>query len=176
MKFNSCVIKDLFMIEQSPFYDNRGSFRRHFCENELKRMNIKFMVSQANISSNKKKGTLRGFHYALETTKEHKILTCITGSAWNVTIDLRKKSPSYLKVFQTKLLSQDFSCIYIPSGCANAFLTLENNTNFHYYMNTFYDEKKVFGFRFDDPLFDIDWPIKPLIISENDKDLPYLKI
>ena len=176
MKFKTCVIKDVFIIEQSPFYDIRGSFRRHLCLNELNKMDINFKVSQANISVNSKKGTLRGFHYALEKTKEHKILTCISGSAWNVTIDLRKTSPTYLKVFETKLLAKNFSCIYIPSGCANAFLTLESNTNFHYYMNTFYDNEKVLGFRFDDPIFNINWPIKPLVISENDKVLPHLKI
>lgn len=175
MNFEKKNIEDLFLIKQEINYDERGAFRRHFCKRQLRKNGIFFNVMQGNISDNYKKGTLRGFHYNTEKSKENKILSCLNGRGWNVTIDLRPNSKTFLEKFEFEISSQKKVSIYIPAGCANAFLTLEDNCLFHYYMGSYYNKKSNHGIRYDDPYFNIKWPILPKIISENDKNLPFYK-
>lgn len=175
MKFEKTNIQNYYIIRPEVLSDNRGIFRRHFCKKFFFDIGVNFNVKQGNISENFKVGTLRGFHYNEIPSKEDKLLSCITGSAWNITIDIRKKSPTYLKKIALELSSENKYSIYIPAGCANAFLTLKDNTVFHYYMGDYFESKKDKGFRFDDPSFNISWPIEPKIISEKDLGLPYYK-
>lgn len=168
MKIVEQKIEGLFIIKPKILKDKRGNFRRSFCKKELKKAKIIFTVSQGNISENMKKGTLRGFHFQKKTKKDSKILTCVRGKVLNVTIDLRKGSKSYFKNKRTILSDQNRFCLLVPSGCANAFLTLENNTIIHYYMNDYYKKNLDSGIRYDDPKFKIKWPIKPVVISDRD--------
>jgi len=151
--------------------DKRGSFHRSFCEKILKKK-INFKIKQCNISINKIKGTLRGFHYQAKPFKESKIITVVSGSIYNVTIDLRKKSKSFLSKNVIELSSNNNNLLLIPAGCANAFLTTSKNAIIHYYMNQFYEDQnigKYKGFKYDDKFFNIKWPIKPRVISAKDK-------
>ena len=100
MLIKSTKFHRLFIIIKKPFIDKRGYFFRDFCNNELKK--IKFYIKQINISFNKKKYTLRGFHYQQKPFKEDKIISCIAGEILNVCIDLRKKSKTYLKIFKRR--------------------------------------------------------------------------
>ena len=175
MIFNQQQIADVFLIEPQSHSDERGLFRRHYCEKELKENGIDFTVKQANVSENSKKHTMRGFHYQEAPSKESKIISCISGSVFNVIIDLRKNSPSFLKWQAFNISSDSRQSLYIPVGCANAFLTLENNTLIHYYMNDFFTTESL-GFRYNDPLFSINWPEKPNCISNKDNNYPDLII
>jgi dTDP-4-dehydrorhamnose 3,5-epimerase len=164
-------IADVFLIDSQSHNDERGLFRRHYCENELKEIGINFTVKQGNISENANKYTIRGFHYQKVPSKESKIISCISGSIFNVIIDLRKNSPTFLKWQEFNISSESRQSLYIPVGCANAFLTLENNTWIHYYMNDFFTTDSL-GFRYNDPAFPICWPVKPEHMSEKDRNYP----
>jgi dTDP-4-dehydrorhamnose 3,5-epimerase len=175
MIFQQQQIADVFLIEPQSHSDERGLFRRHYCEKELKENGIDFRVKQGNISENTKKHTIRGFHYQKAPSKESKIISCISGSVFNVIIDLRKNSPTFLKCQEFNISSDSRQSLYIPVGCGNAFLTLENNTWIHYYMNDFFTTDSL-GFRYNDPAFSISWPAKPEHMSEKDRNYPDIDI
>jgi dTDP-4-dehydrorhamnose 3,5-epimerase len=171
MIFKKQEIADVYLLESQSHKDERGLFRRHYCEKELKHNGIDFSAKQGNVSENSKTHTMRGFHYQKNPSNESKIISCIKGSIFNVLIDLRKTSPTFLKWQYFNLSSENRESLYIPVGCANAFLTLEDNTWVHYYMNDFFVTDS-YGFRYNDPCFKINWPFKPKFISEKDLNYP----
>ena len=175
MKFVKTKIKDCFVIKNNIIKDKRGSFTRSFCEKLYKKNKIRFIVKQTNISENLKKGTFRGFHYQSKSYSENKIINCISGSIFNVVIDLRKKSVTYKKTLIAKISDKNKISIFIPAGCANGFLTLEDNTYISYLMSDYYEKnkKKYSGIRFNDKLLaNIKWPIKFKVISKKDLSYP----
>jgi dTDP-4-dehydrorhamnose 3,5-epimerase len=166
MLIKSTKFDRLFIINKNPFRDSRGSFVRDFCKKKLKKLNFK--IKQVNISFNKKKYTLRGFHYQKKPFEEDKIITCLSGAIINISIDLRKSSRTYLKIFKKKLSEKNNQSIHIPKGFANAYLTLMSNTKILYYMSQYYIPKKGLGIRYDDNFFSIKWPNTPRVISNKD--------
>ena len=172
MKFEKLKIKDLILIKSNIFSDERGHFRRSFCEKEMKKNNLNFKVKQGNISENLNKYTLRGFHYQKGSKKESKIITSVIGEIHNVVIDLRKDSPTYKQTLSINLNDYDKFSLFIPGGCANAFLTLKKNTIIHYYMGDYFNPNTYSGIRFDDPFFSVKWPHKPVYISSRDLQFP----
>ena len=175
MNFIRLKIKNQYLIKHNLFKDKRGAFRRSYCINNFKRKKINFSAKQGNISENRFRGTLRGFHYQ-NNRSDSKLITCISGKILNVTIDVRKDSSSYLKITKNILSAKNKHSIFVPGGCANLFLTLENDTIIHYYMNNLYDATKDRGIRYNDSCFFIKWPIKPKIISSKDKSFSNFKI
>ena len=169
MKIQKTKIENFKVIKLNKIKDLRGIFFRNFCEKKLLSITKKKIV-QSNISVNKKKFTLRGFHYQKNPSKEGKFITCVTGKIFNVTIDLRKKSKSYLKLVKMNIDSQKNKIIYVPPGCANAFLTLANNTIIHYLMTDFYKPESYKSFNYKSKEIKVNWPAKPLIISSKDKN------
>ncbi len=172
MIFKNNKIKNLKLIKPKPFKDKRGLFRRIFCEKEFKRQKLNHRIKQANVSENKYKFTLRGFHYQLSPFAEDKTITCIKGSIYDIVVDLRVNSKSYMKWCSFMINEKNRHLIHIPKGCANAFLTLENNTIVQYNSSQFYKPDFERGIRFNDPAFNFKWPHKPRIISS--KDLSHL--
>tara|TARA_B100000780_G_scaffold279034_1_gene255100 strand:+ start:163 stop:696 length:534 start_codon:yes stop_codon:yes gene_type:complete len=169
MKLKKTKIMNMYLIEPELFKDKRGIFRRNYCQKKINKKNIFFKIKQCNVSENFKKGTLRGFHYQKKSKKDSKIITCIRGSILNVTIDLRKKSKTFLSHQKIELSSKNRRSALVPGKCANAFITLEDNTIIQYYMSEFFNKKNDGGIRYDDKFFNIKWPIKPKIISNKDK-------
>ncbi len=169
MLIKKTKFEDLYLVKKNKFKDNRGFFYRDFCKKELK--NLNFEIKQTNISFNHKKFTLRGFHYQTKPNQEKKIITCLSGEIYNVSIDLRKKSKTYLKIFKIKLSEKNFQSILVPKGFANAYLTLKDNTKILYYMSEFYKPSKAKGIRYNDKFFSIKWPHKPKIISKKDLNI-----
>ena len=172
MNFISQPIADLFLIIPDLHKDQRGVFRRSFCEDEFANNGIDFKVIQGNISENFKKYTLRGFHYQKPPSNESKIISCITGSLFNVVIDLRRNSSTYHQWASLEISSLKKESIYVPAGCANAYLTMHNDTIVHYYMGDSYSPNSYSGIRYNDPMFSIAWPCIPKIISEKDLNIP----
>lgn len=172
MKFKQQKIKGVYLISPEPFSDNRGIYRRHFCQKEFGDHGLTQRVAQANIVENKYKYTLRGFHYQKPLFEEGKTLSCIKGALYDIVVDLRPKSPTYLEWIGFELDEDNRNSLYIPPGCAHAALTLKNNTIVHYYSSEFYNPKSEAGIRYNDPLFEFKWPHKPMIISEKDKTFP----
>jgi len=158
----------VWLIEAEPITDNRGVFRRHFCQKEFQKFGLEPKFVQTNISENKKKNTLRGFHYQLPPHEEAKTLTCFEGALYDVIVDLRPDSESFLQWMSFELKAEDNLSLYIPSGFANGYLTLEDSTKVLYYMSEFYSPESYTGFRYNDPLFSVKWPAEPSIISEKD--------
>ena len=173
MKFKKLHIQDALLIEPKKNYDLRGAFFRTFCEKELKKCGLNFKIKQCNLSYNKKRYTCRGLHYSSNLHKENKILQVVNGSIENHMIDLRKNSSTYLKKIKIKLDSNKNKLIYVPTGCANGFLTLTKDTLVHYYMDNYYshDDSLYNGIRYNDPLFKIKIKKTPLIISRKDQNL-----
>ena len=173
MIFKKLNIKDAFLIKPKKNYDVRGAFFRTFCEKELKDYGLNFKIRQCNLSFNKKKYTFRGLHYSSNLHKENKILFVANGSIENHMLDLRKNSNTYLKKIKIKLNSTSNNLIYVPTGCANGFLTLKKNTLVHYYMDNFYSKKKLvyYGIRYNDPSFKLNITKSPVVISKFDQSL-----
>jgi dTDP-4-dehydrorhamnose 3,5-epimerase len=163
------------LIEPNPFEDERGSFRRHFCEKEFSENGIESFIRQANVSENKSKFTLRGFHYQIGASAEGKTLSCISGSIYDIIVDVREDSPTFKKWMYFKINSKNKQSIHIPPGCANAFFTLEENCIIHYYCSQSYNSEAERGIRYNDPLFNFIWPSEPKVISKKDKNHPDFK-
>lgn len=170
MIISELEIEGLFWIKADPYIDNRGKFSRIFCQNVLLEHDIEFDIKQTNISQNESKYTMRGFHYQKPPFLESKIITCVTGSVHNVVIDLRKESKTFLKKFEIVISSKVSGSLLVPAGCANAFLTLEENTVVYYLMSSFFSSESYSGFKYDDSFFDVKWPTIPLVISDKDNN------
>jgi len=171
MIFHKQKLSGVFIIEPKPYSDERGLLRRHFCQREFNEQGIVIDVKQCNISENKKQHTLRGFHYQLPPYGENKILSCIKGAIFDVIVDLREDSKSYLKWESFELTEENRLSLYLPKGCANAYLTLQDNTWIFYYHSEYYSPMAEAGIRYNDPLFDFKWPAEPKIISHKDLEI-----
>ena len=175
MIFVEQKIKGVWIINPTPFEDGRGLFRRHFCNEEFLKNDIEINISQSNVSENKYKKTLRGFHYQLAPNQEAKTLSCFKGSIFDVIVDLRKDSSTYKKWISAELTEKNRSMIHVPKGCANAFMTLNDDSIIHYYCSDPYAPESEKGIRYNDPSFDFIWPYEPKLISQKDLNHPDYK-
>jgi len=169
MIFHNTWIQGLTLIELTPFKDARGEFARLFCENEFKEYNLDTSFVQINKSINYEKGTLRGLHYQVPPFAETKVVTCLQGSMFDVVVDLRKNSTSFLKSYSVELSANNNKMLYIPKGFAHGFQILEENTIVMYFHSNFYSPDSERGIMFNDKLIDISWPLAPTRISKKDK-------
>ena len=176
MKFTQLAIADVWLIEPELIEDNRGVFRRSFCAAEYKVFGLVPTVLQGNISENNTLGTLRGFHYQIAPHQEAKTLSCLIGSIFDIVVDIRPNSNTFLKWLSVELSATNRNSIYLPPGCANAYLTTDNQSVIHYYMSEVYAPASYRGFNYADPQFSFSWPFEPVVISEKDKNLPELDV
>jgi len=176
MKFIETKLKGAYIIEIEPIEDERGFFTRSFCKKEFQEQGLISEFVQCNISYNKIKGTLRGMHYQLPPHEEAKLVRCTKGAIYDVIVDIRKNSPTEGKWLGMEINEDDRHMIYIPGGFAQGLLTLVDETEIFYQMSAFYDEKAARGFCWNDPVINIMWPIKDIIISVKDQNLPSLEI
>jgi dTDP-4-dehydrorhamnose 3,5-epimerase len=172
MRFFEQKLPGVFIIEPEPFQDDRGMFRRNFCVEEYKKAGIVTDIKQCNVSENNYKHTLRGFHYQLPPHGEGKTMSCFKGAIYDIIVDLRPDSPTYLEWISLELNDRNRKTIHVPPGCANAFLTLEDNSLIFYYCSEKFTPQAERGIRYNDPLFKFNWPFEPKVISEKDKNHP----
>lgn len=172
MIFTETKIKGAYVIDIKRIEDERGFFGRAFCHQEMKAKGLNGNVAQTNLSSNKKRGTLRGLHYQQAPHEESKLVRCTRGSLFDVLVDLRKNSATYCQWFGIELSADSFRMLYVPEGCAHGFITLEDNTDIMYQVSEFYAPSAEKGLLWNDPAFGIQWPIEPIVISEKDKKQP----
>lgn len=172
MFFIKLKIADAYLIKPEKKFDLRGFFSRLYCKNIMKKKKINFNIKQCNLSFNKKLFTFRGLHFSSDIHKENKIIFVAHGAIENHMIDLRKKSKTYLKKIRLKLDSKKNHLLFIPTGCANGFLTLKENTLVHYYMDNFFSKKKKIygGIRYNDPFFKIKMYHEPQVLTKKDKN------
>jgi dTDP-4-dehydrorhamnose 3,5-epimerase len=172
MKFNETPLIGSYVIELEMKGDERGFFARAFCKNEFSELNLNNDIVQINNSLSADKGTLRGMHYQLSPKAEDKIVRCIKGALYDVIIDLREDSPTFKYWFGVELTAENRKMLFIPKGFAHGFVTLEDSTEAFYLVTEYYAPEQERGIRYNDPIFNIKWPIDPLIISEKDKNHP----
>ncbi len=174
MKFLETKLKDLFVIEPEQYQDHRGKFLRIFCENEFSEINFQKKIVQINQSSTKLKGLIRGMHFQYPPKAEIKIVRCIKGSIFDVALDLRKNSYTFLKWRGETLSEENAKSYYIPEGFAHGFQTLEEDTVLLYLHTEFYNPKYEGGIRYNDPIVKIEWPLEIEEVSERDKNFKLL--
>jgi dTDP-4-dehydrorhamnose 3,5-epimerase len=172
MKFNPTPLAGAYTIDLEKREDERGFFARLFCVNEYDQHGLDRNIVQINNSLSKDKGTLRGIHYQLAPKAETKIVRCIKGSLYDVIVDLRPESPTFLKWFGAELSAENRTMMFVPKGFGHAFLTLEENTEAFYMVTEFYSPENERGLRWNDPKINIEWPIEPVVISDKDQRHP----
>ena len=172
--FHSVFIDGLLLIEPKVSNDERGSFYRLFCKEEFENIGINMDIKQINISFNRFRGTLRGLHYQSSPSSEAKIIRCSLGEIFDVAVDIRKNSKTYLSFFSVNLSSKNKLMLFIPSGLAHGFQTLTNNVYIEYYHSDFFVEKLDNGIFYKDKTLNIQWTFKVTNISERDKELPVI--
>ena len=155
--------------------DERGFFARTFCEQEFALAGVDIHLLQTNVSGNKHRGTLRGLHFQDAPRPDKKLVTCIRGAIFDVAVDLRPDSATYLQWFGIELTAENRKGLYIPPGCAHGFITLEDDTDVNYLMGETYVAELARGARWNDPAFGINWPIPPVTLNERDANYPNWK-
>ena len=169
MNFTETKLSGAFIIEPERLEDGRGFFARSWCEKELAGHNLDTDLAQCNISFNKVKGTLRGMHYQIKPREEAKIVRCTKGSIYDVIIDLRPDSPTLKQWTAVELNEENRNMLYVPKGFAHGFQTLADNTEIFYQISALYSPEHARGIKWNDPAFNIEWPIDTLTISDKDK-------
>ena len=173
MNFTETKLKGAYMIDVEPIEDERGFFARSWCQKEFRERGLNPNLMQCNISFNKKKGTLRGMHYQAPPHEEAKLVRCTRGGIYDVAIDLRPESETFKQWVGIELTAENCRMLYIPEGMAHGFQTLEDNTEVFYQMTEFYYPESAKGFRWDDPIWNIDWPTcDGRVISDKDRNYP----
>jgi dTDP-4-dehydrorhamnose 3,5-epimerase len=172
MRFIETKLKGAFIIEPEKLEDERGFFARSFCRNEFKEHGLNDNLAQCNISFNKSKGTMRGMHLQVPPKAEAKLVRCTMGAIYDVIVDLQKDSSTYKKHIGVTLTPENRKMLYVPEGFVHGFITLEDNTEVFYQMSEFYAPEFTIGYRWNDPAFNIDWPIEVKVVSDRDRDYP----
>jgi dTDP-4-dehydrorhamnose 3,5-epimerase len=170
MKFIETNVSGGFVIELEKRGDDRGFFARAFCANEFSDQGLSTNFVQVNNSLSAEKGTLRGLHYQLPPSQETKVVRCIRGALWDVILDLRPDSSTFGQWFGEELTAENRRMMYVPKGCGHAFITLADDTEVFYFVDEFYNPDLERGVRWNDPKFNIGWPIEPLVLSDKDRD------
>jgi dTDP-4-dehydrorhamnose 3,5-epimerase len=169
MKLLPTALGGLYIVETSFVSDHRGAFSRLFCEQELAEAIGGRKIVQINQSVTIAPGTVRGMHYQNPPHAEMKLVRCIKGRVWDVTIDLRAESPTFLQWHAEELSPQNARMLIIPEGCAHGFQALESYSELLYLVTACYKPEAEGGVMPNDPRIAIDWPLPLKILSERDK-------
>ena len=174
MIFTPTSLSGSFLIDLEPYSDDRGWFARFYCEKEFERIGHTKKWVQLNHSATYNKASLRGMHYQLPPYREIKMVRCIAGAVYDVIIDIRKGSATFLQWFGAELSAANKRMLYIPEGFAHGFQCLTDNCELIYHHTEFYTPNAEGGIRFDDPAVNINWPLPAGILSARDAGHPYL--
>jgi len=172
--FSKTQLPRVWIAERKYFEDDRGSFGRLFCANEFKEIGLKKQIVQINHSITKKKGTVRGLHYQHPPHADLKIVSCLNGEIFDVAVDLRYGSKTFLSWHGERLSSENKKSLVIPEGFAHGFQALSNDCEMIYLHTEFYNKESEGGFNVNDKKITIDWPLKIGNLSEKDKKLPFI--
>jgi dTDP-4-dehydrorhamnose 3,5-epimerase len=164
-------IADVVVIHCEPFKDERGFLNRIFCQKELEDIRPGIVIAQINHSMTKTKGTIRGMHFQYPPHAEMKIVRCVKGSIFDVAVDLRKDSPTFLQWHGEILSAENMKAFVIPEGCAHGFQSLEYDIEMLYLHTQFYSKQSEGAILFNEPRVNIQWPLDTTTVSE--KDMSY---
>jgi dTDP-4-dehydrorhamnose 3,5-epimerase len=162
-------VRGAFLVQMEKKEDARGYFARSFCLAEFKAHGLNPHVVQCSVSVNRRKGTLRGLHYQAAPHEETKLVRCTRGAIYDVVLDLRRDSETFLRHVAVELTEHNGSAIYIPANCAHGFVTMADETEVLYQMSAFHAPESARGARWNDPTFAIQWPVTDPILNERDR-------
>ena len=172
MLFKETKLKGVFVVEPEIITDERGFFACSWSALEFEKHGLNPRLMQCNISFNTKRGTLRGMHWQAEPHAEAKLVRSSRGTIWDVVIDLRPASPTYMSHFGVELDAASGRALYVPEGLAHGFVTLEDDCEVSYQMSEFYEPSATRGLRWNDRSFGISWPIENPILHPRDASYP----
>ena len=173
MEIEKTPLSDCYIIHFSRQIDARGSFTRSFDYSEFLNLGLPHTVDHTAEAFNKNSLTLRGMHFQESPMPDAKLVRCTSGAAFDVSVDLRRQSPTFKQWYGLVLSENDLNkALYVPAGFAHGYLTLRDETTMSYHLFTPYAAELQRGFRFDDPEIGIEWPEAPLVIAERDANLP----
>lgn len=175
MKFSETPLAGAWIVDLEPIEDVRGHFARTFCEVEFAAHGLNVRWPQMNSSFNRRKATLRGLHYQADPFGEIKLVRCVRGGIFDVMVDLRADSPTRHRWFGAELTAANGRALYIPTGFAHGFQTLEDDSEVAYLMSTPLEASASRGIRYDDATLAIAWPLADPILSARDAALPTLR-
>ena len=167
-------LTDLKVVQSTPHHDARGAFTRLFCARELTSLLGGRQIAQINQSATTRTGAVRGLHFQYPPHAEMKMVRCLRGRVWDVAVDLRSGSPTFLQWHAQELTPEDSQMMLIPEGFAHGFQTLEPASELLYLHTAFYDQPSEAGLRHDDPRLAITWPLPPQDLSSRDLTHPLL--
>jgi dTDP-4-dehydrorhamnose 3,5-epimerase len=170
MIFAETQINGVHVVELEPIRDDRGFFSRVWCRQEFADRGLNPDLVQCSISFNFRKGTLRGMHLQARPHREAKTVRCTNGAIYDVVIDLRRDSPTFMQWTAVELSAANRKMLYIPEGLAHGFLTLADNSEVFYQMSDYFAAESGRGVRWNDPHFRIHWPIPVEVISPKDQN------
>lgn len=172
MQFEHTGVQNAWLIEPTPHLDARGRFMRAWCEREFAEQGIRFTPVQSNMAYSKRKGTLRGLHYQVAPALEAKLVRCTRGAVFDVALDLRRDSPTYLRWHGARLSADDGCMLLVPEGCAHGCQSLVDDTEILYMASAPFAPQHARGVRHDDPAFGIEWPLLVSMLSDQDRSWP----
>jgi dTDP-4-dehydrorhamnose 3,5-epimerase len=172
--FTETKLIGAFIIDLERREDDRGFFARAFCQNEFSDHGLKPVIAQANIGFNRRRGCVRGMHFQYPPAAETKVVRCTRGGVFDVIVDLRPESPTYLEHISVELTADNHRAIYIPERFAHGYQALEDETETSYQVGEFYTPGAEGGLRYDDPDLGLTWPLSVTEISEKDERWPLL--
>ena len=172
MEIKTTKLRDVRLIRAEPHRDDRGYFARTMCMRTFCDNDMEVSYPQHNTAFSKRKGTLRGMHFQVDPHYEVKVVRCVYGAVYDVIIDLRPHSSTYLQWEGFELSQDNFNQLYVPRGFAHGYQTLTDNTIVNYLCSAFYKPEANDGIRHNDPYFGIKWPLDVVEISQKDRDWP----
>jgi dTDP-4-dehydrorhamnose 3,5-epimerase len=174
MKFTRVSIDGAFLVDLEPREDSRGSFARVFCKREFAAQGVDFEIAQCNLARTHHAGVIRGLHYQKPPANEMKLVRCLRGAVLDALIDMRADSPTYRRVYSTRLDAESRRALLVPAGVAHGYQALADDTEFFYMTDQYYSPGLEEGVRFSDPALGIDWPLPPRDVAERDQLWPLL--
>ena len=174
MIFEETELSGAYIVELERREDARGFFARAFCQNEFEAHGLKPIIAQANIASNRARGTLRGMHFQYPPSAETKLVRCTRGAIVDIIVDLRPESPTYLRHIAVELTADNHRALYVPERFAHGYQVLRDNTDTSYQVGEFYAPGAESGLRHDDPRLGLQWPLPVTAISDKDRVWPLL--
>jgi len=169
MKFAETKLKGAYLVEIQKIEDERGFFGRAWCQREFEEMGLNADIRQINTSFSREKGTLRGLHYQADPHQETKFVRCTQGRIFDVIVDLRPESPTFLQWDGHELSAENGRMLYVPERFATGFLTLEKHCGMYYTTTGFYAPDAARGIRYNDPAVGVEWPAEIVGISAVDR-------
>ncbi len=174
MKICYTALLGVLKVESKPFRDHRGAFSRLYCESELKEIIGNRHILQINYSQTSTLGAVRGLHFQRAPHAEMKLIRCVKGRVWDVAVDLRVGSPTFLQWHAEELSAENMRMLVIPEGCAHGFQVLEPNSELLYLHTAFYSKEAEGGVSSSDPRLGITWPLPVVDLSQRDSAYPYI--